>query len=160
MDTVWWILTLLLMAVGLVGTLIPYVPGTAIIFAAAVLHCLVMGEEQSVSYGLLGILLLLLIIAQVLDLVSSAIGAKFFGATRWGAIGCIIGAIVGLFFGLPGILLGPILGALIGELLGGKEILPSLRSAWGSLLGVAGGIGAKLVIGVIMIILFLTGKNA
>lgn len=160
MEWLWWTLSVGLMVVGLIGTMVPFVPGTALIFAGAVMHRLLLGPDQSLSWGWIGLLLGLLVLSQVLDLISGALGAKWFGASRWGAIGCILGAVVGLFFGLPGILIGPLLGALCGEILGGKEILPSLKSTWGTLLGLAGGIAAKLFIGGIMIILFFIGVGS
>ncbi len=78
-------------------------------------------------------------------------GAKYFGATRWGAIGGILGAIVGFFFGLPGLFIGPLAGAIIGELLGGKGVLPAGKSGWGTFLGTTAGMIGKFAIGVIMI---------
>ncbi len=63
---------------------------------------------HSIGWGTLVALTLLTILAQALDIVSGAVnGAKWFGATRWGAVGGILGAIVGLFFGIPGLFLGP-----------------------------------------------------
>ncbi|MEI6535555.1 MAG: DUF456 domain-containing protein, partial [Verrucomicrobiaceae bacterium] len=103
----------------------------------------------------LGGLVVLTILSYIVDFVSGAIGAKRFGATRWGAIGGIVGAIAGIFFGLPGIILGPLAGVLAGELLGGKGLLPAGKSTWGALLGTAAGVVCKLVISVLMIAWFL-----
>ena len=97
----------------------------------------------------------MMIAAQVLDIVSGSLGAKWFGATRWGAIGGILGAIIGLFFGLIGIFVGPLMGALAGELLGGKGLLPAGRSSWGTVLGTTAGIIGKFSIGFLMIVWFL-----
>src|SRR5882757_1446276 len=102
-DSFWWTLTLLLMAIGLVGTVVPLLPGTTIILAAAVMHHFALGAEHSVSWWTLAGLVALTVVSYVLDFISGALGAKKFGATRWGAIGGILGAIVGIFFGLPGI---------------------------------------------------------
>lgn len=154
MDSIWWILTLFLMLAGLIGTVVPLLPGSVLILAGAVIHRLALGPEASVGWGTLVVLLVFVLIAQALDLISGSMGAKYFGATRWGAIGGIIGALVGLFFGLPGIFLGPLLGVLIGELLGGKGILPAGKSTWGSLLGTTAGIAAKLTIALVMIAWF------
>lgn len=154
-ETFWWGLTLVLMTVGLVGTVVPLLPGTTIIFAAAVLHRFMLGESQSVGWWTLAGLLLLTIISHVLDLVSGSIGARKFGATKWGAIGGIVGAIVGLFFGLIGIFIGPLVGVLAGELIGGKGLLPAGRSTWGTFLGTTAGMVAKLIIATLMIAWFL-----
>ncbi len=148
MDALWWTLTLGLMFVGLVGTVIPLVPGTVLILLGAVVNHFAL---HSIGWGTLVVLTLLTILAQALDIVSGAAGAKWFGATRWGAVGGILGAIVGLFFGIPGLFLGPLLGAVLGELLGGKGVLPAGKSGWGTFLGTTAGIIGKLLIGLIMI---------
>ena len=154
-ETLWWTLTLVLMAIGLVGTVVPLLPGSTVILGAAVMHRIALGEPQSVGYWTLGGLVVLTILSYVVDFVSGAIGAKRFGATRCGAIGGIVGAIVGIFFGLPGIILGPLAGVLAGELLGGKGLLPAGKSTWGTLLGTAAGVICKLAISVLMIAWFL-----
>ncbi len=155
MHTLWWTLTLIIMFVGLIGTVVPLLPGTTIILAAAVIHHLALGPEHSVGWWTIGAMTLLVVASYIVDIISGAIGAKYFGATRWGAIGGILGAIVGIFFGLPGIVLGPLLGVLGGELLGGKGLLPAGKSTWGSLLGATAGMASKLAIAAAMITLFL-----
>lgn len=154
-PTLWWILTVVLMLVGLVGTVVPLLPGTTIIFAAAVLHHLMLGEAQSAGWWTIGGLGVLMIVSHVIDFVSGAIGAKWFGATRWGAIGGILGALVGLFFFPLGLFLGPMLGVLLGELLGGKKLLPAGKSSAGTLLGTTAGFVAKFSIAAVMIVWFL-----
>jgi uncharacterized protein YqgC (DUF456 family) len=155
MNYLWWTVTLLLMFTGLVGTVLPLLPGTTIILAAAVLHHLMLGEALSVSWWTIGGLAVLTVFTYVIDFVSGSVGAKWFGATRWGAIGGILGAIVGIFFGLVGIFVGPLVGVLVGELLGGKGLLPAGKSTWGTLLGTTAGIAFRLGVAVIMVAWFL-----
>jgi uncharacterized protein YqgC (DUF456 family) len=143
------------MLVGLVGTVVPLIPGTVLILCGAVLNYF---SLQSIGWGTLIALTVLMLMSQMLDIISGSIGAKWFGATRWGAIGALLGGIVGLFFGLLGIFVGPLLGALVGELLGGKGILPAGRSTWGTLLGTTAGILGKLGVGMIMIIWFAVAE--
>ena len=143
------------MLIGLIGTVVPLLPGSVIILAAAVMHHLALRAEHSVGWTTLIALTALMLLSQVLDIVSGSLGAKWFGATRWGAIGGILGGIVGIFFGIPGIFIGPLAGVLIGELLGGKGILPAGRSTWGTLLGTTAGMVGKFLIGIVMIVWFL-----
>lgn len=154
MPYVWWTLTLLLMFVGLAATLIPTLPGTTIIFAAAVLHRLLLGAGHSVGWTTLIFLAVLTFISYVVELISGTLGGKWFGATKWGAIGGMIGAVAGLFFGLIGVFVGPLVGVLLGELLGGKGLLPATKSTWGTLLGTTAGIIGKVIIGTIMVFWF------
>jgi uncharacterized protein len=151
MDALWWTLSILLMIVGLAGTVLPLIPGSILIFGGALLNFLTL---ESIGWTTLIALAVLMILAQALDIVSGSLGAKWFGATRWGAIGGILGAIVGLFFGLIGIFVGPLIGALIGELLGGKGILPAGKSSWGTVVGTTAGILGKLALGLLMVLWF------
>jgi uncharacterized protein YqgC (DUF456 family) len=151
-EALWWFLTIALMLIGLIGTIVPLVPGTILILCGGVLNHFALG---SIGWPTLVVLTLLMIAAQALDILSGSLGAKWFGATRWGAIGGILGAIVGLFFGLIGLFVGPLLGALAGELLGGKGLLPAGRSSWGAVLGTTAGIVGKFIIGILMIVWFL-----
>ena len=155
MDYVWWTVTIILMLAGLAGTVLPLLPGTTIILAAAVLHHMMLGAEKSVGWWTISGLAALTAFSYVVDFFSGAVGAKWFGATRWGAIGGLIGAVVGLFFGIIGVFVGPLLGVLVGELLGGKELLPAGKSTWGTLLGTTAGIFVRFGIAMVMIGWFL-----
>jgi len=152
MDILWWSLTILLMLAGLIGTVVPLIPGSVLILCGAVLNHFTL---HSVGWRTLLALTALMLVAQTIDIVSGTIGAKWFGATRWGAIGALLGGVVGLFFGLFGLFLGPLAGALIGELLGGKGILPAGKSSWGTLLGTTAGILGKVGVGLVMIVWFV-----
>ncbi len=150
-----WSLTLLLMLVGLAGTVLPLLPGTTIILAAAILHHVMLGPARSVGWWTIAGLAVLTVLSYVLELLSGSIGAKWFGATRWGAFGGIVGAIVGMFFFPLGLFLGPMIGVLVGEILGGKELLPAGKSSWGTLLGTTAGMVMKVTIALVMIAWFL-----
>lgn len=153
MQGIWWTLTVLLMTAGVIGTVLPLVPGHVLVFAGALVHRFAFGDA-SVSWWAIVIMAVLVLAGAAVDFLSGAAGAKYFGATRWGAIGGLAGAIVGLFFGLPGIIIGPLLGVLAGELLSGRGLLPAGKSTWGSLIGaVAGGV-LKFVIALLMVATF------
>jgi uncharacterized protein YqgC (DUF456 family) len=155
MELLWWLVAIVLFAVGLLGTVLPFVPGTMIILAAAIIHRLMLGETRSVSWLCIVILLLLMLSSYALDFLGGYFGARYFGATRWGTVGAVIGAVVGLFFGIPGLFLGPVIGALAGEFIAGKRMVDAGRAGWGSLLGNLAGVLGKLVIALAMIVTFL-----
>ena len=90
MEILWWSLTITLMVVGLVGTVVPLLPGTILILAGAILNHFTL---HTIGWPTLIGLTLLMLLAQALDIVSGAVGAKWFGATRWGAIGGILGIV-------------------------------------------------------------------
>jgi uncharacterized protein YqgC (DUF456 family) len=156
MDLFWWFFTIVLFAIGLLGTVLPFVPGTTVILAAAIIHRVMLGVDKSVGWTCIAILILLTLLSYGLDFLGGYFGAKYFGATRWGTFGAIIGAIVGLFFGIVGLFVGPVIGALVGEFIAGKKLVDAGRAGWGSLLGNLGGMFAKLAIALVMIVIFLT----
>ncbi len=145
-----------LFAVGLLGTVVPLLPGPVVIFAAALLHWCVVPKEKSVGWGVLLLLGLLMAACYAVDFGASYFGAKRFGATRRGSVGAIVGAVVGIFFGLPGIIVGPVVGVIAFELLRCGRLVAAGRAGWGTLLGYIAGVLLKLTIAVAMIALFLT----
>ena len=155
MEFFWWLFTILLFAIGLIGTVLPFLPGTTIILAAAVIHRLMVGPEKSIGWRVLGILVILAMVTYALDFLSGYFGAKYFGASKGGMFGATIGALVGIFFGLPGLFIGPVIGALAGEFVAGKKLVDAGRAGWGSLLGNLAGMVSKLLIALVMITLFL-----
>src|SRR6266571_1325492 len=156
MELFWWLFTIVLFAVGLIGTVLPVIPGTTIILAAAIIHRMMLGAAKSIGWRSMTILLLLTLATYALDFLSGYFGAKYFGATKWGMFGAVIGALVGIVFGIIGLFIGPVIGAITGEFIAGKRLIDAGRAGWGSLLGNLGGMIGKLVIALVMITIFLT----
>ena len=154
MELFWWLVTVVLFAVGLIGTVLPVFPGTTIILAGAVIHRVMLGPEKSIGWWSIVILVLLTLTTYALDFFSGYFGAKYFGATKWGMFGAILGALIGIFFGIIGLFVGPVIGAIAGEFIAGKRMIDAGRAGWGSLVGNLGGMIGKLVIGLIMITIF------
>ena len=154
MELFWWLFTIVLFAVGLIGTIAPVLPGTTIILAAAVVHRIMLGPEKSIGWRTIIVLMLLTLATYAIDVFGGYFGAKYFGATKWGTFGAIVGALVGLFFGILGLFVGPVIGAIAGEFIAGKRMIDAGRAGWGSLLGNLGAMLGKLVIGLAMIAIF------
>ena len=148
-------LALLVMLTGLIGSLLPVLPGTPLILIAAIGHRLYFGDA-SASNLVLAILGTLMVVSLVFDFLASVLGAKKFGATWRGMAGALIGGIIGLFFSLPGIILGPFLGAMLFEMLGDKEFKKAAKAGLGATVGLLLGVVGKFSIGVVMMILFAT----
>jgi uncharacterized protein YqgC (DUF456 family) len=148
------------MAIGLIGTLLPVVPGAIIILAAAVLHQIMLGSEKSVGWWNIAALVLLTLLSYALEFAGGYFGAKRFGATKWGAFGATLGAIVGLFYPFPGLIVGPVVGAIAGELVAGKRLVSAGRAGWGTLLGNLAGMLGKLTIALVMVSWFLVTAPA
>ena len=148
-------LTLLVMLVGLIGSLVPVLPGPPLVLVAAIIHRLIFGTA-SINNWVLLILVWLTIVALVFDFLASVLGTRKFGSTWRGMVGAVVGGIVGLFFALPGIILGPFLGAMLFEMLGDKEFKEAVHAGLGATLGLLLGIVGKFAICVVMILLFAT----
>jgi uncharacterized protein YqgC (DUF456 family) len=160
MELFWWGATLVLMAVGLIGTVLPIFPGTTFILASAIMHRLMLGPAKSLGWSSIALLVLLTLASYAIDFAGSWLGARRFGATRWGAFGAVAGVIVGIFFGLPGLLFGPVVGALAGEIIGGMKLIDAGRASWGALLGNLAAMMGKLLIALAMVSWFLVATPA
>ena len=155
MEFFWWFFTIVLFAVGLLGTVVPVLPGTTIVLAAAIIHRVMLGPEKSIGWKTIVGLILLTLVSYAFDFLGGYFGAKYFGATKWGAFGAIVGALIGLFFGIIGLFAGPVIGAVAGEFIAGKRMIDAGRAGWGSLLGNLGATTGRLVIALVMITIFL-----
>jgi len=149
-----WILGLLLMAVGLFGTIAPGLPGAPLIFAGMLLiawldHFTRIG---ALTLGVAGALALLTLIV---DLAASLLGARRVGASRQALWGSVLGSLAGLPFGIAGLIVGPFAGACIGEWLHRQQLQPALRVGIGTWLGMMVGTVVKLAIAITMLGLFI-----
>lgn len=129
---------------GLVGCIVPMIPGPPIAYVGMI--CIHFSESAELSTAYLVVWGIIVVISVILDYVIPSIGSKVFGGTKWGYWGCIIGTILGMFHLPWGILAGPFLGAFLGELIGKKDAKTALKSGVGSLLGFLCGTLLKLII--------------
>ena len=151
-----WVVTGCLLVLGLVGTLVPILPGHLILFFAAGAHWLMLRQESGVEWWTFVVLAALLILSQVFEFLSGAAGARWFGGTRWGAAGALIGGIAGIFFIPFGLILGPLIGSMFCEFVfAKKEVRPATVSGVGSVLGTVAGMVIKIMVGVLMIVWLL-----
>jgi uncharacterized protein YqgC (DUF456 family) len=150
-----WLITICLLLVGAIGCLLPVLPGHLLLFIAAVAHRLMLGADSGLQWWSFVILALLMAASQALEMLSGAAGAKWFGGSRWGAIGALVGGIAGMFFMPFGLLVGPLVGAIVGEMMvARREPRPAVVSGVGSVVGTLAGMGIKLALGAAMIVWF------
>ena len=143
MDVILLILAFLCIVLGIIGSIVPGLPGMP--FAYLGLWIAQATERVDFSWQMLLIWGIVTVVAQVLDYVVPAWGTKRFGGTKYGVWGSTIGVFAGLWFGAVGVIVGPLVGAIIGELIGGKEAREALRAGWGSFLGILCGTVLKLI---------------
>jgi uncharacterized protein len=149
------VLFVILWLTALVATFVPVIPATLIIWLAALLYAFMTGF-QALTWGYLIALGVLAGVAFLIDNIAAVWGARKFGGSSAAGWGALVGGLVGLFLGPLGFLFGPILGAVLAEMLiSKKDPLEALRSGVGTLVGMLGGIGAKLLIHFAMGVLVL-----
>ena len=148
------IVAVIVMMMGVLGSLIPVLPGIPLVFVAALVHRMIFGDAGA-STPVLAVMGALMIFSMVLDALGTMVGARKLGATWRGMIGAMAGGVVGLFFIPFGLVLGPFIGAILGELTGGRGRDAAIKAGSGAVLGLLLGALGKVVCGVIMIILFL-----
>ena len=145
MDIIWIIISGALIVVGIIGCIVPVIPGPPIGFIGLLL--LQLKETPPFSTGFLVIWAVLTVSVTILDYIVPAYGTKKFGGSKYGMWGSIIGLFWGLFLFPPlGIIIGPFAGAVIGEMIKGKKFNKALRSGFGSFIGFVAGIFMKLAV--------------
>jgi uncharacterized protein len=154
MQTAALIIALLVMLAGLVGVLMPAIPGIPLIWLAILGYGFV-DRFRAIGPTFLVVTLALVVLSQMAEYYAKAWGAKKYGAGRAGMWGAVIGSIIGLFFMPIGLLAGPFLGALVAELLAGRSANEALRAGWGGLVGVLGSVAVNFVLALTLIIAFV-----
>jgi len=154
LDLLWWVLSVALIGIGLAGTVLPVLPGTALILAGTVLGAWIDGFER-VGTVIVWVLVVIAVISWVLDYVAGLLGAKRAGASREAIIGAAVGTVVGLFMGLIGVFFMPLVGAAIGEYIAIRDHRRSLDVGVATWIGIMLGMLAKVVLGFMMIGVFI-----
>lgn len=150
-----WIAIDLLLCVGLLSTIIPPLPGVALILFGIVLYVFFFGLAKiglAWFIGFIGLTAISFILANITGLV----GARIAHASKFGMLGGIIGSFLGMMVAsLPGAILGSFLGAFALELMTNGDFQQALRSGKGAFVGFLVGGLMQFVLGLSMIVAFL-----
>ena len=154
-PTIWYAIAVVLVVVGLAGTVLPVIPGILLVFAGLFLAAWA-GEFARVGVVGLSIIGVLGALAFVADFVASVLGARRVGASPQALAGATVGGLVGIFLGIPGMILGPFVGAVGGELLAKGRLAQAGKVGLGTWLGLIAAAVLKVVIACLMIATFVT----
>jgi uncharacterized protein len=159
LQTLYYALAIVLMVVGIAGTVLPALPGLPLVFAGMLLAAWAGGFEE-VGGWTMAVLALLTLLSLGIDFMATALGAKRVGASKPALVGAVLGTFAGLMFGLVGVFIGPFVGALIGELVwlrgvGGRELGQATKVGLGTWLGIVVGTVLKLGLAFVMVGLFV-----
>ena len=149
-----WTLSVALMAVGLAGTVLPALPGTALVLAGIVLGAWI-DDFTRVGAATLAVVAVLAVLAWVLDYVAGLLGARRAGASRQALWGAAIGTVLGLFMGLVGVLFMPLVGAAAGEYLARRDQQRAVHVGLSTWVGLMLGLIAKVVLAFVMVGIFV-----
>lgn len=137
------ILSIVLILIGLIGCILPIIPGPPLSYIGLLL--LHFTRFGGFSFTFLAVTASVAIVVTILDYIVPVWGTKKFGGSKAGIWGATIGLLLGIFVLPPfGIIIGPLVGAIIAESIKGKDFNKSLKAGFGSLVGFAMGIGLKL----------------
>ncbi|AHM56087.1 hypothetical protein EAL2_c07870 [Peptoclostridium acidaminophilum DSM 3953] len=154
MENTALILSIILFAVGVLGTVLPVLPGAILIYVGMFSYGFMTDfSTLDVTFFLIQALVLLLIFA--VDFIASVVGTQSFGGSKQAIWGAATGTILGIiFFGPLGIVTGPFLGAVAAELLRGESLNLAIRVGFGTIVGFLGGTFLKICAEIIMITYF------
>lgn len=146
-------IALVVMFIGLAGSILPGIPSTPVVLVAAVGHKLYFGATGP-DWWVILILAVITALSLLMDYVTTVYGTKKMGATWRGAVGAVVGALIGMFFSVPGLILGPFLGAMAFEMAGGRDAKESSRAGVGAMIGLLAGAIGKVACCVAMMAVF------
>lgn len=161
MTLLYWLLVAM-MAVGVVGAVVPGMPGEILIVIAIVIWGMTAGFSG--IWIPLAVALFALIANLGIDFLATYLGAKKAGASKWGQIGAIIGLFLGVFGLLPalpiggpllGLLIGPLVGAIVGEYLYRRDLKLAIRAGIGIVVGTLIGNLIEGLLAIVSVIVFL-----
>ncbi|HKK83810.1 MAG TPA: DUF456 domain-containing protein [Atribacterota bacterium] len=149
------IIGVILNIIGIIGVILPALPGIVLNYIALILLYVAKGEVEF-SLRILIVFGILTLLVTLLDYILPLLGARKYGASRMGVWGAVIGMLVGIMFLPPfGIIFGLLIGAFLGELIAGKEQSQALRAGFATFLGSLTSMVVKLLLAIVMTVYFL-----
>ena len=148
MDTFWLVFGIILMLVGILGSILPLLPGPPLCYVALLLQQL--RSDIPFTAKFLWIWAAITVVVTALDYVVPLYGTRRYGGSKYGVWGSTIGLIAGFWLGPFGIIIGPFVGAFVGELIASNNSEHALKAAWGSFVGFLFGTLLKLVVCLVM----------
>lgn len=152
-QTAYYLIAGALIIIGLLGTVLPVLPGLPLMFAGMLVAAWA-DDFRHIGVWTLVLLGVLLAVSVAVDVMAGILGAKRVGASNKALFGAGLGGLVGLFFGIPGLLAGPFLGAAAGEMVHGREWREASKVGFGTWLGLALGAALKLALAFSMLAIF------
>ncbi len=152
-DYILLILGIVLMILGIIGCLVPVLPGPPLSYLGLILlHLTRFGHF---TYPTLIIFGLVAVVVTIMDYIVPVWGTKRFGGSKYGIRGATVGLIIGFFLGPLGLIMGTLIGAFVGEMIFKDDISYAFKAGLGSLLSFLTGIGLKLATSLVITFYFI-----
>lgn len=155
MSIALWIIGIVLVIIGLIGTVLPALPGAMLIVGGLVLAAWADGFTR-VGVWTLVVIGVIGAASYLVDFAAAALGAKKFGASPRAMVGAGLGTLLGLYLGPVGIIIGPFIGAVIGELTVHRDVAKVGKAGLAAWIGFLVGMVVKVGIAFLMIAIFLS----
>lgn len=155
MDSLLWVMAVGLIVLGLIGAVLPVLPGTILVLSGIFLGAWI-DDFTRIGVPTLVVVTILAVLAWSLDYVAGLLGAKKAGASKLALLGAATGTVVGLFMGLVGVLFMPLVGAAFGEYLAQKDQARAVKVGIATWVGIMVGLIAKVVLAFIMVGIFFS----
>ena len=141
-------IALILALVGVVGAIVPALPGPPVSFASLLMAYFM--ANGAISDKTLAIMFILTVVVTALDYSAPVWLTKMGGGSKYAVWGSTVGLVLGLFFMPIGLLVGPLVGAFVGEILHSQQVGQAFRVALWSFVAFLLTTGLKLVLSVVM----------
>lgn len=156
MDYILLTIGFLCILMGLLGSVLPVLPGPPLSWLGILLlYCTdAMEFNHAIVWGTLFAALLI----SILDYIIPSRGTKYFGGSNYGIWGTNIGLVIGIVFPIIPLsfIIMPFVGALIGELIyDSKDVNRALKAALGSFIGFLTSTFIKIIFCTFLMILFV-----
>ena len=145
----------ILILLGLAGSILPVLPGPPLSFIGLFLLSLATHFSPPLTSTFVILMAMVTILVTVIDHVIPLIGAKRYGASKWGVWGSFVGMMIGIFWPPIGMLVGAFIGAVVTEWLIHKKNGEALRAGWGVVIGIFWGMVLKLGVSGMMAYYFI-----
>lgn len=150
-----YILSGILILIGMLGTVLPVVPGIPLAFVGMLLAAWA-GDFSKISLFTVIVLGLLTAASVAVDFFASLIGAKRAGASKMAMLGGALGGLIGFFIlNIVGLIIGPFIGVVAVEMFRGKSAREAGKIGLGTWIGMAVGMALKVGLAFAMLGIFL-----
>jgi len=154
MTTLWWIVAVAMIVIGVAGTVLPALPGAVFVLGGIALAAWIDGFSE-ISGWTVGVVAVLALLVLAADYVAAMLGAKKAGASRLAVAGAAIGTVAGVFTGFVGLLFMPLLGAAIGEFIADRDLLRAGKVGVATWVGLLLGTAVKVALVFTMVGIFI-----